>query len=164
MATTTLTKPSIDLMINNAPIYTVESKQYVTIDIFRGSDSDNIEGISWWTTAYSTALIYANMHNGFIQHRRITIPVEHGFLVNPNQYLLGGRPQAKGNAAGQVSADIEHYYYGIDELNMKISDLDYWHFRISIHETLLNAMSYEVARYEKTELPAVPGKTITLSF
>jgi hypothetical protein len=161
---TVLDKPTVELMTTATPIYSIDSEGWVVVDIMRGSDTDDIQGVSWWTTSYSMALTFANVHDGFIMHRRIRIPVQDGFLVSPNKYLTGGRPQAKGNSAGQVCIDTNDYYYGINELDLKVEELDTWNFCISIHESMLINMSYEVARYEREQIPSVPGKTITLTF
>jgi hypothetical protein len=157
-----LDKPSAELMLSTEPVYTVDSEGWYVFDIFRGSDTDNLEGISWFSTSYATALVYANNTNGFIQHRRIRIPAENGFLVNPNDYLLGGRSRARGYKAGQVDTDIDTYYYGLSE-DIYVEEEINWHFDMSIHESMLKAMSYEVARYERTQLPSSP-RSITFNF
>jgi hypothetical protein len=150
--------PSVELMLSQVPTYYIDEEGWYVIDFFRGSNNDNLEGVSWWTTCYATALVYANMHKGFIIHRCFRIYAEHGFLYNPHQYLLGGRP----SNPKLVMEPPRNYMYGFN-MEIKTDDMT-WHFDMSITENMLNAMSYEVARYERTQLPHVPGKNIKFTF
>src|SRR5437764_11570945 len=84
---TTLTQPYLF-----EPQGTVVDGWYV-VDVYRGSDSTNVDGISWWTTDYCTAKVYAGAYGdkAIIMHRTIKLLVVEGTVCGPNDYLLGGR-------------------------------------------------------------------------
>jgi hypothetical protein len=145
---TTTLLDEMDLMLDNKPVHVdgpvgrVVDGYYV-VDIYRGSDTTNVEGISWWTTQYSTACIYADAHGdkGFIMHRTIQLPVMKGHICSPNDYLLGGRKATREMFNTVDSTDLTHYYYGLCYGDISLHSVP--HFDISIHHTLLEGLTIE---------------------
>lgn len=128
---------------------------WYVVDIYRGSDTTDVTGISWWTTDYNQAKIYAETYKekGLIMHRTIKLPVcfDGVTLYNPSPYLVGGRG-GSGAIDTTKDVDMERYYYGID-MDIRVDKVE--HFVISIHDSILKNISrlVDIDKPHHVEIP-----------
>jgi hypothetical protein len=157
----------LDAMMDNKPRYTeqpmgtvvaVDDVQYYEVSIYRGSGTTNTDGVSWWTTQYSTACVYAGAYGdkAIVMQRTIKLPVYKGSICNPSPYLLGG----KGGIVDGDVIDMADYSYGISMDTLDVNNLP--HFDISISDIMLESISTWVG-VDKPVFEDVPGRTIKIS-
>jgi hypothetical protein len=162
MATTTLTQPF--LFEPQGTVVEVDGMLWYEVDMYRGSDTTDIQGVSWWTTDYCTAKVYAGGYGdmGIIMHRTVRLLVTEAILVSPCPYLIGGRGTHITDVENHVdSTDLEHYYYGLSYGSMGLHDVP--HFDISIHSTILEHISVLVDVHVPRHVDVPSSKTITIT-
>lgn len=101
---------------------------YAYVRMYRGSDTTDVQGISWWTTDKKLAM--GTYYNGVLMERTIRIPIDGTVLRNACGYVLGHR-------GGQPIVG-RNYSYGTDnDVDVRMVQ----HFNISIHEYALQFMT-----------------------
>lgn len=127
----------------NRPIGSItEDEQWVELTIYRGTDTEQLNTISWWTTDIREARMYALNcgPSSFILERTIRLPLNEGYVCNPHAYLLGG----KASRHSVRNLDLKDYLWGLDiDRPMKATELE--HFYMSIHKEVLELISHPVA-------------------
>ena len=109
-------------------MYVVDGMAHVRV--YRGSDTHDVDGITWWTTDKKLAL--GTYYQGVLLERVISIPVIGNVIANPSGYVIGNKDGLPDVPQG--------YSYGVDN-NIDVTNVR--HFNISINKSALNLITKE---------------------
>lgn len=115
------------------------TKEYAIVDIYRATNTDDLQGISWWTGNKEEAEELAKLRKGHILHRQIKLSSCGERIYSYGSYLWGG-------IGDLPEVDLNTYKYGInyDSFNIKSCiDLD---FCISVNHSYLMEQSKELEK------------------
>lgn len=135
---------------------------YAVIPCYHGGNDEEVQGISWWTTDYSTASVYAKSHGkkGIIIHRVFVFPItEDNEIYSPFAYLIGGKGLAK-TLDNLHETNLDDYTYGLC-YNVSIKDI--MHFDFSVSKKTLEEMSVFLKVEEPQPIEVPKHRSIQIS-